>query len=76
MKGEGGKSSLRRIEKQDWIDSAHTEFTDKPFNTQATLGTTASLIYNRLARKFVRIIKNFDSKLFGYILTIWKLQIN
>ena len=39
MKGQGGNRGLRRIEKQDSIDSVN----DKPLNTQATLGTSASV---------------------------------
>ena len=45
MKGQGGNKSLRRVEKQDWIDSTQTASMDKPFNTQATLGTSASCYY-------------------------------
>ena len=42
MKGQGGNGSLRRIEKQDWKDSFYGQ-TEEPFNTQATLGTSASI---------------------------------
>ena len=50
MKGQGGNRSLRRLEKQNSIDSVY----GKPSNTQATLGTSASNSIVNRSNDFIR----------------------